>query len=108
MSEHPPCVSWHARERMAERHGRDLTYAEWVSAVADILERRAVLLSAHGDVQCWAVTVGPIVLRMMWSPGTANVMTVLADEQTHAGHHAQRAMRAPIKPRYEDLRRAAR
>ncbi|RVT96208.1 hypothetical protein EOD42_13915 [Rhodovarius crocodyli] len=96
-----PGVTLHARERMLERHGRDLTRLEWLHAVMSILDRRALLLSSkiqsNGWAECWAVTVGAVTIRMMWSPDRAHVLTVLDDEHSQGGRAVNMALASPLK-----------
>lgn len=77
-----PGVSRHARERMAERHGRDLTRDEWLALVADILEGRSVLLHGmppDGSGECHLCQVAGVPVRVMWQPMAGLVTTVLGD-----------------------------
>ena len=74
-----PGVSLHARERMAEHHGRDLTRAEWLGVVLAILDRTALLLRVGPSGEWWAVAVGAVTLRVVWLPAAGTIATVLAD-----------------------------
>lgn len=88
-----PGVTHHARQRMAERHGRDLTPAEWLALVCDILDGRAVLLRAmppNGSGEIWAVRMGDMALRVVWQPLDGSVVSVLADEHSGNRHLDER------------------
>jgi len=84
-----PGVTTHAHSRMMERHGRDLTPAEWLKVVLDIIDRRAVLVSVKvredSVMECWAVRIGALTFRMIWAPLMARIVTVLPDEQGQIG-----------------------
>lgn len=76
-----PGVSHHARQRMQERLGRDLTRAEWLAAVAAILEGRALLLCVQPcGGEHYLHEVGGVALRLIWRPAQAMVVTVLPAE----------------------------
>jgi hypothetical protein len=93
-----PGVSRHARDRMQERHGRDLTRTEWRGAVLDIIDRRATLLSVAPNGEIWAVGIGCLTIRMVWRPEHGLIATVLADDtgNTKAGDAFKRG---PIRER---------
>lgn len=75
----------HARARMVERWGGDLTEAEWRDAMLTILDAaetgrspRAMLerrTAADGEI--WHVRIGAACLRMCWHPVAARFTTVL-------------------------------
>lgn len=83
-----PGVSKHARERMVERHGRDLTRDEWLALVADILDGRTVVLHAPGAAggggEHHLCQVGTLAVRVVWVPHSGTVATVLGDGQSLA------------------------
>lgn len=74
----------HARRRMAERWGTDLTEAEWRAAMLTVLQAKesgsgqAILerRTAAGP-ELWHVKVGCAALRMVWNPAAARFTTVL-------------------------------
>ena len=73
-----PWVTRHACERSAERLGRPLTRAEWVSIGNQIIVAGAVLMDRLPDgKEVYAVTLGAVAVRVLWKPDTAVVMTVL-------------------------------
>lgn len=81
-------VTDHARDRAVERLGRPLTEAEWVSIAAAILERRAVLLArdpVRGS-ETWAVMLGGVLIRALWKPMEATVVTILPDTNRDLQH----------------------
>lgn len=73
-----PGVSTHAQARAAERYGRVLTEQEWFHIVADIIDRRAVLLArSPGDMsETYLVKCGTIPMRVVWRPLDAIISTV--------------------------------
>lgn len=72
-----PGVTLHARQRMAERMGRDLTRDEWLGAVAAITGGQTLLLHLHPDgVEQHLYVVGGMPVRLVWCPTTAQVLTV--------------------------------
>lgn len=92
-----PGVSRHARDRMLERHGRDLTRAEWIAVVSAILDRKALLVRStpgHGDL--YDVTLVGITLRVAWNPTAGIVTTVLADHSA-TSRRAQLARKATLR-----------
>lgn len=76
-----PGVGAHARDRAAERLGRDLTREEWLAAVERILERRAVLMcrTPNGS-EHYLHEIGGVALRLVWQPAFGLVVTVLPAE----------------------------
>lgn len=74
-----PGVTSHARERMVERHGRDLTRAEWLAVVLDILDGRATLLRIGSAGDTYAVQLGAMTLRIVWRVDWCAVATVLPE-----------------------------
>jgi hypothetical protein len=76
-------VADHARERMVERHGRDLTDERWCAAVTAIAERRAMRLRANtdggGEFWLWEPVAG-LRFLLVWKAELRMVVTVLADE----------------------------
>ncbi len=92
-----PGVGAHARDRMAERMGRDLTREEWLAAVAAIVERRAVLLGVmpNGSEHYWH-EVGGVPVRLVWRPEWALVATVLPIEMPAARRVAE-AKGSPVR-----------
>jgi len=98
-----PGVSGHARDRMVERMGRDLTRTEWRKLVLDIIERRAVLVRSGGHgADLYAVTVGPVVVQAWWSPDTGAVKTILSVADGAGGmaghHYATNRLRTAPRP----------
>ena len=73
-----PDVSGHARLRMAERYGHDLSDAAWMTLVEAILARRVVMVR-HGrnGGEVYACPIGAMTVRVVWSPQHGVVMTVL-------------------------------
>lgn len=94
-------VSRHAQERMAQYYGA-ASRAEWHDLLLQILDRRAVLVSTrlprHADEtwnEIWACQVRGDTVRVVWSPLSAIVVTVLppnASTATYAREkmHVQR------------------
>lgn len=83
-------VSRHAQERAAERVGRDLTREEWIAAVLLITSRRAALLTIdrRKQTEVYLVILGAMPLRLVWSPVSASVVTVLPlHNSPPAGEH---------------------
>lgn len=93
-----PGVSKHARDRMLERHGRDLTRAEWLHVVMQILDRKALLVSAPGGSagELYDVELVGVTLRVAWNPQRAVIATVLADHSATT-RKAQLARRSTIR-----------
>lgn len=72
-----PGVGAHARDRMAERLGRDLTREEWLAAVAAIVDRRMVLLCvAPNGSEHYLHQVGQVQMRLVWRVDLGMVVTV--------------------------------
>ena len=93
-----PGVSTHARQRMFERMGRDLTRQEWADAVLDIVDRRAILVRVSTDRnELYAVAIGGVVAQMWWLPDEALIVTVLAHDMSSAGKIGEMAARAKIR-----------
>lgn len=80
-----PGVGAHARDRMTERLGRDLNRAEWLEAVASILDGRATLLcvTPHGSEQ-YLLEIAGVQLRLVWRPHAALIVTVMPAEWSPA------------------------
>ncbi len=73
-------IADHARERAAERIGRDLTDHEWLMVVWAILFREAVVVAdSHLGRVVYAVALGAVVLRVVWCPLHCVVVTVLPE-----------------------------
>jgi hypothetical protein len=87
-----PGVTRHARDRMAEYHGRDLTRDEWLAVVLAILEGRTVMVRRAGEHsgEIHDVTVGGLVLRFAWEPLKGQIVTTLRDQR----HTCRKAARA--------------
>lgn len=79
-----PGVTRHARERMAEYHGRDLTRDEWLAVVLSILDGRSLLVRRAGEHagEIHDVTVAGVTLRLVWQPVSGHVVTALEDRRT--------------------------
>jgi len=89
-----PGVTLHARTRMAERIGRDLSRAEWLAVVASILDGTATLLMRDGRRgEHYAVAVGAMMVRVAWQPDQGLIATVLPslDASTPATAKVRRA-----------------
>lgn len=93
-----PGVSTHARERMAEHHGRDLTLVEWLAVVSAILDRRAVLVReaymASGAI--YDVELVGMRFRVVWKAESGIIATVLQDCAS-TSQRASLAKRAGIR-----------
>lgn len=77
-----PGVGAHARDRMAERIGRDLTRVEWLDAVARILDSRAARLYVMPNgSEHYLHDVGGVLVRLVWMPEWALVVTVMEAER---------------------------
>lgn len=78
-----PGVTRHARDRMAEYHGRDLTREEWLAAVLAILDGRSVLVRRAGEHsgEIHDVAVGGLVLRFAWEPIKGQIVTTLQGQR---------------------------
>lgn len=93
-----PGVSLHARHRAVERLGRDPDRADWLAAVASILDRTALLLACRDrdGGERWRVQFGTIEADVWWSPSFAQIVTVLdpahgaLNPKRQAERHAQR------------------
>lgn len=74
-------VTDHARQRMAERLGRDATTSEWLAVLAAILDRRASLAATLDYKfplrEIWLVTLGDLPFRVVWQPDQPALVTVL-------------------------------
>lgn len=78
-----PGVGAHARDRVAERLGRDLTRDEWLAAVEAITGGRAVRLAVtDGGAEHYLHELGGVRLRLVWRPDLAMIVTVLPAEWT--------------------------
>ena len=85
-----PGVTDHARDRAAERLGRDLTRAEWLGVVAMVVERRALLLASVEDgCDHYLVEVGGLSFIVVWRPASASIATVKLNSMS-AGRQAAR------------------
>ena len=83
----------HARDRAAERHGLELSYAEFDQVVIDITDsvlgvaRRATLLAALPDgCERWLMRVRERAVRIVWNPELARIVTVLSDQGKALDH----------------------
>lgn len=76
-----PHVTKHARDRMIETIGRDLTPDEWASVVEDVLAGRCATLSRDDALgyQILAVRVAGTAVRLTWRVDTRAVVTVLRE-----------------------------
>lgn len=71
-------VSDHARERMVEYLGRDLTDHEWSLVVMQILNREALLIRIQGrNSELLRVEIGGVPFTVAWRPMGATIATVL-------------------------------
>ena len=71
-------VTTHARLRMAERYGRDLTRDEWGQVVLAIIDRKAVLLRRESaDREIYAVALGTSIFRAVWHASEAVILSML-------------------------------
>lgn len=95
-----PCVSNHARERALERLGVAPTREQWVQAVLDILDRRALCITRNGDGsrEVYEIIIGGSPLRVVWLPDRALLVTVLAPDMSGAHYAARQAREAAIRP----------
>lgn len=101
----PPGITHHARARMVERIGRDLTREEWRALVLDIIDGRAVLVRRNGDgKELYAVQVGSITVQAWWAPQGGCVTTIMTPEMGGGGSTGQAFRDAPLRP---SIRRAA-
>lgn len=90
MSPAPPSrtilgVTNHARARMAEYYGRDLTREEWLAVVESIVMRTASVLS-YSDKDGFVVYAVPAMgttIRVIWRPDRALIITVLGDKYSN-------------------------
>ena len=73
-----PGITTHARERMAEIHGRDLTRAEWLRVMFAILDRRSVLCSRQPNgSEIHGVEIAGFSIWLAYHPDRAKIVTVL-------------------------------
>lgn len=79
-----PGVSKHARQRMVEHHGRDLTKAEWHQVVLDVIDGRSVVVRRAGEHsgEIHDVVVAGMTFRVAWEPMRGHIVTVLRDTRT--------------------------
>lgn len=74
-------VSLRARERAIQRLGADPPVADWLDAVASILDGRATLLSrsmSRGDwAELYLVTLAGQPVQALWKPMAAVIVTVV-------------------------------
>lgn len=85
-------VSHHARERMAQRLGRDLSYTEWLDVLLQVTDPHAVVLRKQGDgLMLIAVTVGTQVAKLWWDSNTTCIITVLSADMVTRGSEQARA-----------------
>lgn len=85
-SKSPFAVTKHARSRMAEYYGRDLTNEEWLVVVESIVMRTAQALS-YDDQNGYVVYAVPAMgttIRVIWRPDVASLITVLSED--YANH----------------------
>lgn len=113
-----PGVSLHARQRAVQHFGRDPARADWLAAVASILDRAAMLLGKSGfDAnERWRVRLANMEVDVWWSPHEAQIITVLDlgqgalnDRRTAERDASNRKRRLPEpyrreRPRVEDWR----
>lgn len=73
-----PGVGAHARDRMAERLGRDLTREEWLDAVERLTggQLARLCLTPNGS-EHYLHELGGVALRLVWRPDLGMVVTVL-------------------------------
>lgn len=97
-----PGVSLHARQRFAERFGREAAREAWLAAVLDIIDGRAAVLAGFpDDRRVHLVRIGPITARVLWCSRSGQIITVFADEQHHLGkRHEGNIVRARHTKRY--------
>ena len=92
-----PGVCAHARNRMVERFGRDLTREEWLGAVESITAGRLALLCAMpSGSEHYLHEIGGVRLRLVWVPERGEVVTVLPLEWG-ASAVVQRAQRGGVR-----------
>jgi hypothetical protein len=74
-----PGVSRHARERVMERFGVEPAREEWLAAVLDILEGRALLMGrdTRGGKERFRLTLAGRELEVWWCTQAGHVTTVL-------------------------------
>jgi hypothetical protein len=62
---------------MEQRFGVIPTAAEWLALVASIIDRKALLQSvAYDGMQSYLMPLRDVVIRIVWSPNEAAVVTV--------------------------------
>lgn len=104
-----PGVSVHARERMIERFGADLTRQQWLEVVGKIVNREAVLVSAMlTGKEYWLVEIGGLRIRVGWSPDAAIIMTVVDPSVMAITDFIQRNKHARMRKRPGPMERGFR
>lgn len=72
-----PGVCAHARDRMAERIGRDLTKPEWLELVEAITAGRLPLLCVQPEGgHHYLAEIGAVRVRLVWRPDWGKIATV--------------------------------
>jgi hypothetical protein len=103
-----PGVSLHAHERMVERFGADLTYAQWIEVVSKIVNREALLVATTPlGKEFWLVEIGGLRIRVGWSPQTATIMTVMDPSKMSITTGIQRAKESRLRLRDINRKKAA-
>jgi hypothetical protein len=75
---HLPGIAQHARERMEEIHGRDLTTAEWLEVMLALIDRRSTLCSVQPNgSEIHAVEIAGLRIWVVYYSDRAVVVTVL-------------------------------
>jgi hypothetical protein len=95
--EYIPGVTLHARARMVERFGRDLTRAQWLEVVAAVVDRRGLMVSAKHNCEIWLVGLGALRLALVWSPGSAAIVTVKDPDEFGISNRSDRAREGRVR-----------
>lgn len=72
-------VTAHARERMEERHGEDLSDDEWLRIAHAIRDRSGAILTRklpNGQEE-WRVPIGGAAVGLVWDPTQRKIITTL-------------------------------
>lgn len=79
-----PGVAYHAQERLFEHHGIVAQPEEWLAAVLDIIDGRALIVRTCGNVAVagvdacvYALTIQDQVIEVVWSVRSGAIVTVL-------------------------------
>lgn len=94
-------VTVHVRERFVQHYGWEPTEAEWLSVLAAILNRTAVLVDGNDGFggEKWAMDLRGRTFVFVWKPGDACIATVFPAQAKSMHPERRKQMYQRVKRR---------